>query len=350
MRLFISLILGLFISTACIASKYEFNVRDAKLYLDSQELKVIGLRCSNALISDRTTRELIEMLDTYKSYGINMVSVYFMGSRFGDVKGYRPDATLDPEYARRMGKIIESADKRGMVVLVGCLYWSTSKAKEELGQWTQTEANLAVANTVNWLVKHDYRNTFVDPDNEGMAVKMNGWRIESMIAAAHEIDPSIMVANNTRQKAGNSDLNIHFGPREKEKPWLDTEATPKEAPGRYWGDFSKTTHKADSTYYNYSRIGRYTEDMKSEQLEATDNEIQQFNGYVLASTWLQCGSAENIKGPFCRPGGSSCLGSGSNNKEQWNTNIDAIHPDAGILWWLEHVKNTYGPWSPASQL
>lgn len=347
MRVFISLIISLLISTASLASKHVFSVRDTTLCLNGREFRMIGLRCSNALISDKTTLELIDMLDTYKSYGINTVSVYFMGSRFGDVKGYRPDATLDPGYARRMGQIIEAADDRGMVVLVGCLYWSTSAAKEELGHWTQAEANQAVANTVKWLAEHDYRNTFVDPDNEGMAVRMNGWCIESMIGAAHQTDPTVMVANNTKQKAGNSDLNIHFGPREKEKPWLDTEATPKEAPGKYWGDFSKERHYADSTYYNYSRIGRYTEEMKREQMEAAAFEIAQFNGYVLASTWLQCGSGENIRGPFASPGGRSCLGSGSRESDQWNMDIDAIHPDAGIRWWLEFVKETYGPWKPA---
>jgi len=56
---------------------------------------MIGLRCSNALISDETTWDRINHMEVYKSYGINTVSVYFMGSRFGDVKGYRPDASLD---------------------------------------------------------------------------------------------------------------------------------------------------------------------------------------------------------------------------------------------------------------
>jgi hypothetical protein len=227
---------------------------------------------------------------------------------------------------------------------VGCLYWSTSRAKEDLGHWGQAEANRAVANTVQWLVENDYRNVFVDPDNEGMAVRANGWRIESMIAAGHEVDPSIMVANNTRQLAGNSDLNIHFGPVEEHKPWVDTESTPKNAPGRYWGDFSKETHKADSTYYNYSRIGRYTSEMKKQQLEETRDGMENFNGYVMASTWLQCGPSEGANGPFCSPGGRSDLGSGNNDQAPWNRDIDKIHPDAGILWWLEYMQENYGPW------
>src|SRR5918995_1533990 len=74
-------------------------------------------------------------------------------------------AGVEGVYAERMGRIIEAADRRGMIVLVGCLYWSTSRAKEDLGHWTQADAERAVANTVRWLKEKDYRNVFVDVDN-----------------------------------------------------------------------------------------------------------------------------------------------------------------------------------------
>lgn len=76
-----------------------------------------------------------------------------------------------------------------------------------------------------------------------MAVRSNGWRVESMIAAAHEVDQTIMVANNTHQLARNADLNIHFGPKEANKPWLDAESTPRKEPSGYWGKFSKESHQ-----------------------------------------------------------------------------------------------------------
>lgn len=349
MRIALSLFISLFAIATCSASRYVFAVEDNRLTLNGHDFKIIGLRCSNALVSDQTAQELIDSLDHFKSYGVNTISVYFMGSRFGDVKGYRPDASLDPLYSRRMARIVEAADERGMVVLVGCLYWSTSRANEDLGHWTQAQANQAVANTVTWLVENDYRNVFVDPDNEGMAVRANQWRIESMIAAAHEIDLSIMVANNTHQKAGNADLNIHFGPKDTTKPWLDTEATPTNAPGGYWGRFSKETHQAKEAYHNYSRIGRYTAEMKAAQLKATADEVERYNGYVLASTWLQCGPREGVGGPFTRLGGQSNLGPASDENAAWNRQVDTIDPDAGILWWMEFIRDTYRPWRPTDE-
>ncbi len=129
----------------------RFSISGDQLLFNAKPFKMIGLRTSNALISDEATQQLIDHLDVFKSHGVNTVSVFFMGSRFGDIKGYRPDASLDPTYAARMGRIIEAADSRSMIVLVGCLYWSTSRAKEDLGSWRQADANRAVANTVRWL-------------------------------------------------------------------------------------------------------------------------------------------------------------------------------------------------------
>ena len=65
------------------AGRYAFTVEGTKTLLNGQEVLVKGLRCSNALISDESTAELIGNLDTFASYGVNTISVYFMGSRFG---------------------------------------------------------------------------------------------------------------------------------------------------------------------------------------------------------------------------------------------------------------------------
>ena len=37
------------------------------------------------------------------------------------------------------------------MVIVGCLYWGTSKAKEDLASWQISDAENAIANTTRWL-------------------------------------------------------------------------------------------------------------------------------------------------------------------------------------------------------
>lgn len=333
----IFLLLALLAASGAVASDNVFSVRGSEIMLNGQPTKLLGLRCSNALISDTTTQDLIDQLDTFRSYGINTVSVFFMGSRFGDVKGYRVDSSLDPVYAGRMGRIIEAADRRGMIVLVGCLYWSSSRAKEALVEhWGQTDANEAVANTVRWLSERDYRNVFVDIDNEGMAHDSTGWSIASMIDAGHAVDPSIMLAyNDGGPPPPNADLYIHHSPKVPGKPWLDSESTPAQF--GYWGEYSKkTTRDTNGGYYNYSRIGRYTKEMKATQFAQTRDGMEKRNGILFASTWLQCVPGEGVGGPFARLGGHS-------NIENVDADIDTLHPAAGILWWMEYVKDRYGP-------
>ena len=302
-----------------LAGDYVFSTRGEQTYLNDVPILVKGLRCSNALISEAATQELIDHLDTFASYGVNTVGVFFMGSRFGDVKGYRADASLDPVYATRMGRIIAVADERGMIVLVGCLYWSTSKAKHE--SWTQTEANAAVANTVAWLKRHDYRNVFVDVDNEGMAKRAKGFDTRQMVLAGKAVNPACVIATNFKGKPpAEADLGVHFAKPVAGKPYIQSEATPSNAPGGYWGTYSKR-----DGYYNYINIGLYNDAMKANQIADTRTHLDKGQGYMLASTWLQCVSPH---GPNHKPGG------------------DGTKDNPGIKWWLEFLRDAYGPYTP----
>ncbi len=243
-----------------------------------------------------------------------------------------------------MKDLLQATEAKGMIMIVGCLYWGTSLAKEDLYTWTQHDAEKAITNTARWLKKQKFTHIILDPDNEGMAVSQNDWQIEGLITAAKMAYPDLLVANNTKQDPPNEDLNMHFGKKEAGKPWLDSESTPKTfLKEGYWGTFSKETHQSDSSFYNYSRIGRYTDEMKKHQLLLTQEGIEKYNGIILASTWIQCGPHENIGGPFTKLGGYSEVGSSMDVYSSWNKEIDTLHPDAGILWWMEYIRETYGP-------
>jgi len=338
LHLLFALLVNLVVLQPAKAGNYTFSVKGPEVLINKNSFKVIGLRTSNALISDDTANQLIQNLDIFKSYGVNTVSVFVMGSHFGNVKGYKPDASMDPVYAARLGKIIEAADQRGMIVLVGCLYFGHSESYADLKAWTQEDANKAVANTVAWLGKNNYRNVFVDVDNEGMAHASRKWEVSKMIDAAHAVDPTFMVANNCPGPIpDNADLLVHYSFKDKDnhRPWIQSEGVP-DAPGYkagYWGEYSLGKAK------NYIRIGRYTAEMKKDSLELTFKAIEKNAGYMLASTWLQCVATEGAGGPHMTPGGLA-----------ENPNVDEsvleVQKDAGILWWLQAVKEKYGPWNP----
>ena len=224
-----------------------------------------------------------------------------------------------------------------MICIVGCLYWSTSRAKEKLDQWTEADAAAAIACTAKWIAGRGDRHVIMDVDNEGMAARAKKWSTTKLIAAAKTATPELIVAANNNAPAEGEDLNIHHSPYEPGKPWFDSEASPA-TPGGYWGKYSKETHQKDPGYENYSRIGRYTEEMKADQLRETREELRDFAGYVFTSTWLQCAPHEGVGGPFVQFGGRSELGSADDRNAAWNQDIDTLHPDAGYLWWLEGLQ------------
>jgi len=280
-----------------------FSVKGEKTYLNDQEILVVGLRCSNSIINDEATDGLINHLDLYKSYGVNTISVFFMGSRFGDVKGYNKDASLNPVYQKRMAKIIQACDQRNMIVLVGCLYWGGSKGKWE--SWGQKEAENAISNTVKWLSENNFRNVFVDPDNEGMARRNAGFDLSGMIAAGKRVDPSIMIGFNAKGAPPlNADLALHFSDKVPGLPYIESEGTMTD----YWGEYSK-----EKGLYEYINVGVYTEGKKAEQLKKTEKLLGEGSGYIFASTWLQ-----NVP-PNNHLGG------------------DGSHCNPGIKWWFDFI-------------
>jgi hypothetical protein len=212
-----------------------------------------------------------------------------------------------------MGRIIEAADARGMVVLVGCLYYGNSKGKWQ--SWTQAEASRAIANTVRWLKRNGYRNVFLDVNNEHMA----DFDDAALIAAGKAVDASYVIATSGKQTPPNADLSLHLGrPDIPGKYYIESEGS---CPG-YWGAYSKR-----EGLYDYINIGVYPEEMKARIIERTKRALGRGHGFILGSTWLQCPPPS---GPNHTPGGR---GTGD---------------DPGIRWWLEHLRSLVGPYKYGS--
>ncbi len=299
-----------------------FSIKGERTFLNDKEILLKGLRFSNALISDDAVDELIINLDTFASYGINSFSVYLQGSRFGDIKGYNEDCSIDTTYGRRLSKIIEAADSKGFVVLVGCLYYGKSMASWE--SWGQSEANLAIANTIRWLEDHNYRNVFIDVDNEGMALKAKNFDNRQLVLAGKQADSTYYIATNYQgDPPAEADMAIHHSNRAAGKPYAETEGSPPGVKGGYWGAYSKQGEEWNNgpDLYQYINIGVYTDSMKTAQVNASFEHFDRGEGYFLASTWLQCLPPE---GPNHHPGGYG--------------NSD----DPGIRWWLVRVKERFG--------
>ena len=300
-------IVGL-LCTPCFSGQYVFSVSGTKTYLNGQEILLKGFRCSNSLINDTAANDLIAHLDSFKLYGLNSFSVYFQGSRYGNIPGYNSDATLNPTISARAGKIIEAADARGMVVLVGMCYYGTNNAN--FSNWTQPDFDRCVANTVTWAKNHNYRNVFFDPDNEGMAFQQNKYAsTDSTILAGKGADPAAVLAGYIGTCPAAADLAIHISSHDATKPYIETEGV------------GKWTYGSG----NYSNVGEYTPAEVASKITSSMNTLKGGSGFFLSSTWLQ---AVAPLGPNAGFGG---YGSAA---------------DPGVRWWVDTIRAKYGPYVP----
>jgi hypothetical protein len=292
----------------CFSGQYVFSVSGTKTYLNGQEILLKGFRCSNSLINDTAANDLIAHLDSFKLYGLNSFSVYFQGSRYGNIPGYLQDATLNPTISARAGKIIEAADARGMVVLVGMCYYGTNNAN--FSNWTQLDFDRCVANTVTWAKSHNYRNVFFDPDNEGMAFQQKKYTsTDSTILAGKGADPAAVMAGYIGTCPAAADLAIHICSSDPNKPYVQTEGV------------GKWTYGSG----NYTNVGEYSASEVSSDITSSVNQLKSGQGFFLSSTWLQ---AVPPLGPNAGFGG---YGSAA---------------DPGVRWWVDTIRAKYGPYVP----
>jgi hypothetical protein len=105
----------------------EFEVRDGRPYLGGQPVKLWGLRCNNALLSEAVVERLINNLDNMADHGINLIAVSLQGTNggFPDVNAgpnaFAPDGRLIGRFADRVERLCRAADQRGMVVCLGVM-------------------------------------------------------------------------------------------------------------------------------------------------------------------------------------------------------------------------------------
>ncbi len=133
------------------------------------------------------TERFISALDDYKAHGILAVNLNFQGGHpimgktdipegrgsagarpnghrdFYHNSAFSPDGAVDPNYAKRIGDIIEACDRRGMVVILQFFYFGQDTAfADEQGILA------AIDSGVDFVCERGYRNVLIEIANETM--------------------------------------------------------------------------------------------------------------------------------------------------------------------------------------
>jgi hypothetical protein len=119
--------------------------------------------------ADRNTKEFIKAMPQWKKHGLLAFTINLQG---GSPEGYSKDqpwynsaidenGELRSNYMNRLEKILDQADRLGMVVILGLFYFGQDERIKD-----EAAVIKAVDNAVNWLSTRNYRHVLIEINNE----------------------------------------------------------------------------------------------------------------------------------------------------------------------------------------
>jgi len=119
--------------------------------------------------AERNVREFISAMPTWRAHGLLAITVNFQG---GSPEGYSStqpwitgafaeDGSLRPAFAERMGRVLDAADRLGMVVILGYFYFGQDdRLRDEAAVIRATDEATA------WVLAGGWRNVLIEVNNE----------------------------------------------------------------------------------------------------------------------------------------------------------------------------------------
>ncbi len=146
--------------------------------------------------ADRNTNEFVAAMPEWRRHGLLAFTINLQGgspegySRHGQPwidSAFAPDGSLRPAYMERLTRILNEADRLGMVAIVGYFYQAQDN------QLTDEAAVVrAVDNATNWILGHGYRNVLVEINNECDQHYKNAIlqpeRVDELVTRVHNIE------------------------------------------------------------------------------------------------------------------------------------------------------------------
>lgn len=148
---------------------------------------------------ERNVREFVAALPEWRKHGVLAFTINLQGG--GPVDGnygenapmqphrnmaFEPDGSLRPAYMTRVKRVLETADRLGMVVMVGLFYQGQNARMNELPD--DGAIRRGIAEAVRWLKQQPHRNVMIEIQNE---VGVRGYK-HRMLTPAGAADALVM--------------------------------------------------------------------------------------------------------------------------------------------------------------
>jgi hypothetical protein len=118
---------------------------------------------------ERNTGEFIKNMRQWRQCGLLSFTINMQGgspqgysqSQPWHNSGYFEDGSLRPEYLHRLRRILDEADRLGMVPILGLFYFGQDERLAD-----EKAISNAVSNITDWLFDMNYRNVLIEINNE----------------------------------------------------------------------------------------------------------------------------------------------------------------------------------------
>jgi len=167
--------------TAISIDRVSFRINGELTYKDHKPEshgRLMNVRMVNSVFDDENPKtrpdgfdpkanadSFIKSMDQYKSKGILAFTINLQGG-FPGYEGainsaFKPDGGLKDEYMARVSHVIESADEREMVIILGLFYQRQDQILEN-----ENAVRRATVNAVKWVQEKGYKNVMIEIANE----------------------------------------------------------------------------------------------------------------------------------------------------------------------------------------
>ncbi len=138
------------------------------------EGRLMNVRMVNAIFEDRhwndvnpdaITDRLVAHVPEYASNGVNAFTINLQGGMPGYEgalnSAFQSDGSLRPSYLARAARVIEAADRLGLVVILGCFYQRQDQVLAD-----EAAIRAGVVHVARWVRDRGYRNVVLEIANE----------------------------------------------------------------------------------------------------------------------------------------------------------------------------------------
>jgi len=165
--------------------------------------------CPEGFNPEENTSAFIASMDQYRSKGILAFTINLQGGMPGYEgalnSAFYPDGSLKPDYMNRVARVIEAADLKGMIIIVGFFYQRQDQVLRD-----EDAVRKATVNAASWLRDKGYTNALVEIANEYRIsgfdhpiIKKEKGEVELM-SLVRSTAPSLLVST-----AGMGDARFH---------------------------------------------------------------------------------------------------------------------------------------------